>query len=127
MHRFLPVIAAALVIFPTSRLTTAQLLNKDAPIIASHYHLNVTNVAEHRNAGWTRWEEQQQRSAPTKPTSSSSGHPAFPPRAAPDGPDPRHDIDHIGFAVLDVPQTAAKAVANGYALTVGREPDPGRP
>ena len=35
-------------------------------------------------------------------------------------------FDHIGFAVLDVPQTAAKAVANGYALTVGREPGPGQ-
>ena len=48
MHRFLPVIAAALVLFPTSRLTTAQLLNKEAPVIVGHYHLNVTSVAEHK-------------------------------------------------------------------------------
>ena len=27
---------------------SAQLLNKEAPVIVSHYHLNVTSVAEHK-------------------------------------------------------------------------------
>jgi catechol 2,3-dioxygenase-like lactoylglutathione lyase family enzyme len=34
-------------------------------------------------------------------------------------------FDHIGFAVPDVPALTTKVVANGYALTVGREPAPG--
>jgi hypothetical protein len=44
----------------------------------------------------------------------------------PTGPTRGTPFDHIGFAVPDVPAVAAKAVANGYALTVGREPGPGQ-
>jgi predicted enzyme related to lactoylglutathione lyase len=45
--------------------------------------------------------------------------------AKPTGPTRGTTFDHIGFAVPDVPATTTKVVANGYALTVGREPAPG--
>ena len=44
----------------------------------------------------------------------------------PTGPTRGTTLDHIGFAAPDVPALAAKAVANGYKLTVGREPGPGQ-
>ena len=43
----------------------------------------------------------------------------------PTGPTRGTTFDHIGFAVPDVPALTTKVVANGYALTVGREPAPG--
>jgi len=127
MHRFLPVIAAALVLFPASRLTTAQLLNKDAPIIASHYHLNVTNVAAHKKF----WVDTLGGTATTFGPNKTDvikfpGILLFLRVQRPTGPTRGTTFDHIGFAVPDVPQTAARAVANGYALTVGREPGPGQ-
>jgi catechol 2,3-dioxygenase-like lactoylglutathione lyase family enzyme len=44
---------------------------------------------------------------------------------APTGPTRGTPFDHIGFAVPDVPALTEKVVANGFALTVGREPPPG--
>jgi hypothetical protein len=35
-------------------------------------------------------------------------------------------LDHIGFALPDVPKMTTRVVANGYCLTVGREPGPGQ-
>jgi catechol 2,3-dioxygenase-like lactoylglutathione lyase family enzyme len=43
----------------------------------------------------------------------------------PTGPTKGTALDHIGFAVPDVPALTAKVVANGYELTTGREPAPG--
>jgi catechol 2,3-dioxygenase-like lactoylglutathione lyase family enzyme len=43
----------------------------------------------------------------------------------PTGPTRGTTFDHIGFAVPDVPALTTKVVANGYGLTVGREPPPG--
>jgi catechol 2,3-dioxygenase-like lactoylglutathione lyase family enzyme len=43
----------------------------------------------------------------------------------PTGPTRGTTLDHIGFAVPDVPALTEKVVAAGYALTVGREPAPG--
>jgi catechol 2,3-dioxygenase-like lactoylglutathione lyase family enzyme len=45
----------------------------------------------------------------------------------PTGPTRGTTFDHIGFAVPDVAAVAARAVANGYTRTVGREPGPGQP
>jgi catechol 2,3-dioxygenase-like lactoylglutathione lyase family enzyme len=44
----------------------------------------------------------------------------------PTGPTKGTTFDHIGFAVPNVPATTTKVVANGYELTVGREPPPGQ-
>jgi hypothetical protein len=38
----------ALSIAALSPRASAQLLNKEAPVIVGHYHLNVTSVAEHK-------------------------------------------------------------------------------
>ena len=43
----------------------------------------------------------------------------------PAGPTRGTALDHIGFAVPDVPALTTKVVANGYELTTGREPEPG--
>jgi catechol 2,3-dioxygenase-like lactoylglutathione lyase family enzyme len=43
----------------------------------------------------------------------------------PIGPTYGTALDHIGFAVPDVPALTTKIVANGYQLTTGREPKPG--
>jgi catechol 2,3-dioxygenase-like lactoylglutathione lyase family enzyme len=44
----------------------------------------------------------------------------------PTGPTKGTTLDHIGFAVPNVPELTTRVVANGYALTVGREPPPGQ-
>jgi catechol 2,3-dioxygenase-like lactoylglutathione lyase family enzyme len=105
----------------------AQLLNRDAPIIVSHYHLNVTRIEDHRKFWVDTLGGTAVTFGPEKLTVIR-----FPDvllflrLQPPSGPTRGTTFDHIGFAVPDVPQAAAKAVANGYALTVGREPGPGQ-
>lgn len=102
----------------------AELTNQAAPIIVAHYHLNVTSVAEHQRF----WVDTLGGKA-TKVGSVDAIE--FPDAylllhvAKPTGPTRGTTFDHIGFAVPDVPATTTKVVANGYALTVGREPAPG--
>jgi catechol 2,3-dioxygenase-like lactoylglutathione lyase family enzyme len=107
--------------------TSAQLLNNEAPIIVSHYHLNVTSVAEHKKF----WIDTLGGTS----TTFGSGNIQvikFPGvllllrEQRPTGPTRGTTLDHIGFAVPNVAAVAAKAVANGYKLTVGREPGPGQ-
>jgi catechol 2,3-dioxygenase-like lactoylglutathione lyase family enzyme len=103
---------------------TAELTNEAAPVIVGHYHLNVTSVAEHQRF----WVDTLGGKA-TKIGSVDAIE--FPDvylllhAQAPTGPTRGTTFDHIGFAVPDVPATTTKVVANGYALTVGREPAPG--
>ena len=105
----------------------AQLLNKQAPIVVSHYHLNVTSLEAHRKF----WVDTL-GGTPMKWGSSGVDVIKFPDVflflrvQPPTGPTRGTPFDHIGFAVPDVPKVAAKAVAAGYALTVGREPGPGQ-
>ena len=47
-------------------------------------------------------------------------------KQAPTGPTRGTTFDHIGFAVPNVAEVAARAVANGFQRTVGREPGPGQ-
>jgi 4-hydroxyphenylpyruvate dioxygenase-like putative hemolysin len=47
-------------------------------------------------------------------------------KQAPTGPTRGTTLDHIGFAVPNVAEVAARAVANGFQRTVGREPGPGQ-
>ena len=49
MHRNRASISLALLLlFAAIPQSSAQLLNKEAPVIVGHYHLNVTSVAEHK-------------------------------------------------------------------------------
>jgi catechol 2,3-dioxygenase-like lactoylglutathione lyase family enzyme len=117
---------SALTLALTAAAPSAQLLNKDAPVIVGHYHLNVTSVDEHKkfwvdtlggtamkigNVDVIKFPDVFLFLNPQKPTGPARGT-AF---------------DHIGFAVPDVPAMTKKVVAAGYELTVGREPVPGTP
>jgi catechol 2,3-dioxygenase-like lactoylglutathione lyase family enzyme len=103
----------------------AQLDNKQAPIVIGHYHLNVTSVDAHKKF----WVDTLGGTA-TKIGSVEAVR--FPGVLLllnvqkPTGPTKGTTFDHIGFAVPDVPATTTKVVANGYQLTVGREPPPGQ-
>lgn len=104
----------------------AQLLNKDAPVIVGHYHLNVTNVEEHMKFWVDTLGGTRMTFGPNKvDVVKFPDVYLFLREQAPTGPTRGTTFDHIGFAVPDVPAVAAKAVANGYQLTVGREPAPG--
>ena len=102
----------------------AELSNEAAPVIVGHYHLNVTSIPEHRRF----WVDTLGDKA-TKIGSVEAIE--FPDvylllhEQGPTGPTRGTTFDHIGFAVPDVPALTTKVVANGYALTVGREPAPG--
>jgi catechol 2,3-dioxygenase-like lactoylglutathione lyase family enzyme len=104
----------------------AQILNKDAPVVVGHYHLNVSSVEEHKKF----WVDTLGGTA-IKFGSEGVDVIRFPGvflflrKQTPTGPTRGSTLDHIGFAVPDVPKMTAKVVANGYGLTVGREPGPG--
>jgi hypothetical protein len=105
-------------------LAHAQLLNKDAPVIVGHYHLNVSSVEAHEKF----WVDTLGGTATKIGDVDAIRFPNVylllrvqPPTGGTRGT----TFDHIGFAVPDVPALTTKVVANGYALTVGREPAPG--
>ncbi len=102
----------------------AELTNDAAPVIVGHYHLNVTSVPEHRRF----WVDTLGGKAVKIGSVEAVEFPdvyLFLHEAAPTGPTRGTTFDHIGFAVPDVPAMTTKVVANGYTLTVGREPAPG--
>mgnify|MGYP003575535950 CR=1 FL=1 len=102
----------------------AQLSNEAAPVIVGHYHLNVTSVAEHKKF----WVDTLGGEAITIDGADVIRFPdayLFLTVQPPTGPTRGTTFDHIGFAVPDVPAMTEKVVANGYTLTVGREPAPG--
>ncbi len=86
--------------------------------------MNVTSVAEHRRF----WVDTLGGKAVKVGSVDAVEFPdvyLFLHEAKPTGPTRGTTFDHIGFAVPDVPAMTTKVVANGYALTVGREPAPG--
>jgi predicted enzyme related to lactoylglutathione lyase len=113
----------ALVLAPPA---SAQLQNEQAPVIVGHYHLNVTSVDEHLRF----WVDTLGGTA-MKLGPGGVDVIVFPDvylflrEQPPTGPTRGTTFDHIGFAVPDVPALTEKVVANGYELTVGREPPPG--
>ena len=102
----------------------AELANQAAPVIVGHYHLNVSSVAEHRRF----WVDTLGGKAVKIGSVDAIEFPdayLLLHEQVPSGPTRGTTFDHIGFAVPDVPALTTKVVANGYALTVGREPAPG--
>jgi catechol 2,3-dioxygenase-like lactoylglutathione lyase family enzyme len=121
MNRTFSVCALALLVIVAASRPSAQMLNKEAPVRVGHYHLNVTSVADHKkfwvdtlggtatkvgNEDAIRFGDVFLILHVQKPTGGTRGS----------------TLDHIGFAVPDVPATTTKVVAAGYKLTVGREP-----
>ncbi|MDX1561715.1 MAG: VOC family protein [Gammaproteobacteria bacterium] len=115
--------AAAMLITPAA---TAQLLNQDAPVIVGHYHLNVSDVDEHLRF-WvdTLGGEVIEFDASDATVIRYPDIFLFLREQVPNGPTRGTTFDHIGFAVPDVPALTERVVANGFELTVGREPAPG--
>lgn len=116
--------SVTLVLAALAAQAQAQLTNKAAPVIVGHYDLNVTSVDEHK-----RFWVDTLGGTPIKIGDVDVIR--FPDVylflrvQPPTGPTRGTTFDHIGFAVPDVPALTEKVVANGYALTVGREPAPG--
>ncbi len=104
----------------------AELLNEEAPVIVGHYDLNVTNIDEH-----LRFWVDTLGGTVADFGDSDIAVIEFPDifivlrESPPTGPTRGTTFDHIGFAVPDVPALTTEVVANGYELTVGREPAPG--
>lgn len=124
MHRVSGVIAAALLLAPTSP-TFAQLLNQNAPVVVGHFHLNVTSIEAHKKF----WVDTLGGTAIKIGSAEVIRFPGIfliLRQQPPTGPSRGTPLDHIGLAVPDVPKITAKIVANGYGLTVGREPGPGQ-
>ena len=103
---------------------SAQLLNKDAPVIVGHYHLNVTSVDEHKKF----WVDTLGGTPMKIGTDDVIRFPdvfLFLRVQKPAGPSRGTAFDHLGFAAPNVPALVQKITANGYQLTNGREPAPG--
>jgi catechol 2,3-dioxygenase-like lactoylglutathione lyase family enzyme len=116
---------ALLALAGTASPASAQLTNSEAPVVVGHFHMLVTSVAEHRKF----WVDTL-GGTPAKIGSADvvrfPGIVLFFDQKKPSGPNRGTAFDHIGFAVPDVPALTTKIVAAGYALTVGREPVPGK-
>jgi catechol 2,3-dioxygenase-like lactoylglutathione lyase family enzyme len=115
---------AGIVLAALAAPADAELKNEAAPIIVGHYHLNVTSVAEHRRF----WVDTLGGKAVKIGNVDAIEFPdvyLLLHVQKPTGPTRGTTFDHIGFAVPDVPAMTTKVVANGYTLTVGREPAPG--
>ena len=126
MVRLFSVIALVLLAAPLD--TSGQLLNKDAPVIVGHYHLNVTSIDEHK-----KFFVDTLGGTAMKFGSDNVDVIRFPDvfvflRAqTPTGPTRGTAFDHLGFSVPNVPAVVARVKENGFQLTVGREPVPGAP
>ena len=116
-------LAAAL--FGGCRPGLAQTSNKAAPVVVSHFHLNVTSIDAHKKF----WVDTLGGTALRLNGLDAVQFPdiyIFLRQQAPTGPTRGTAFDHIGFAVPDVPALTARVVAAGYRLTTGREPAPGQ-
>ena len=117
--------AAGAALAALSGTAAAELTNTAAPVIVGHYDLNVTSVAEHKRF----WVDTLGGKAVKIGNVDAIEFPdvyLLLHVQKPTGPTRGTTFDHIGFAVPDVPALTEKVVANGYALTVGREPAPGQ-
>ncbi len=102
----------------------AELSNRTAPIIIGSYELNVTSVAAHRRFWADTLGGKMVKIGSVDAVEFPDVYLLLHVRP-PTGPTRGTTFDHIGFAVPDVPALTTKIVANGYELTVGREPAPG--
>ena len=118
---------AAVVSICGASFAFAQLVsNPTAPVRIGHYHLNVTNIEEHKKF----WVDTLGGAATTFGGIDVVKFPdvlIFLKLQAPTGPTRGTAFDHIGFAVPDVPAMARKLAAAGYKETTSREPAPGAP
>ena len=98
----------------------AQMRNKEAPIRVSHYHLNVSSIAEHKRF-WVDTLGGKAGKFGNEETVAFGDVLLFLKEQKPTGGSRGTVLDHIGLASPDVPALAKKVVAAGYKRTVGRE------
>src|SRR5438105_10050756 len=121
MNRIFGAISLSLLVLAGRSYPAAQILNKTAPVVVGHYHLNVTSIEAHKKF----WVDTLGGTA-MKFGSDNIDVIKFPDvylllRAQPPtGPARGTALDHIGFAAPNVPAIVAKITANGYQLTDGR-------
>ena len=121
------VVLASLLFLAPTWWASAQIANKDAPVVAGHYHLNASNVDEHMKFWVDTLGGKRMTFGPQNvDVVKFPGVFIFLRKQAPTGPTRGTTFDHIGFAVPNVAEVAARAVANGFTRTVGREPGPGQ-
>jgi catechol 2,3-dioxygenase-like lactoylglutathione lyase family enzyme len=124
MKRVVWALAVSLIVWGAASRPVAQLLNKQAPVIVGHYHLNVSSIDAHRKF----WVDTLGGTAMKIGNTEVIRFPdvyLFLNAQKPTGPTRGTAFDHIGFAVPDVPAVTTRVVANGYEVTTGREPKPG--
>jgi catechol 2,3-dioxygenase-like lactoylglutathione lyase family enzyme len=124
MKRAVWALAVSLIVWGAPSRPIAQLLDKQAPVIVGHYHLNVSSVEAHKKF----WVDTLGGTAMKIGNTDVVRFPdvyLFLNVQKPTGPSRGTAFDHIGFAVPDVPALTTRVVANGYVLTTGREPKPG--
>src|SRR5947207_5178562 len=96
----------------------AQLVSHpDAPVRVGHYHLNVTSIEAHKKF----WVDTLGGTAIKIGSADVIRFPGiflFLRQQPPTGPTRGTPLDHIGFAVPDVPTLTTKLVAAGYGLAV---------
>jgi len=119
------VVAFASLLLLSGGRPSAQLGNREAPVVVGHFHLNVTSFDAHKKF----WVDTLGGTAAKFGAIDIVKFPdvvLFFHVQKPTGPTRGTAFDHIGFAVPDVPALTTKVVANGYQLTTGREPAPGQ-
>ena len=127
MNRVVGPVVLTLLVLAHPSPASAQLSNIEAPVVVGHIHLNVTSVEAHKKF----WVDTLGGTA-MKMGPSNTDVIKFPDVfvvlrvQAPTGPSRGTAFDHIGFAVPNVRDVVAKARANGFQTTNGREPKPGQ-
>jgi len=119
MKRMLSAVVLILGLAPASQ-TSAQLLNKEAPVILGHYHLNVTSVAEHKKF----WVDTLGGTAIKAGTFDVITFPnvlIFLNARAPNGPTKGSSLNHIGFSVPNLRRVVDRVKANGFRMVTAEE------
>jgi len=125
MNRLCVALIAMLLTLGPASWASAQLLNKEAPVVVGHFHLFVTSLADHQKF-WVDTLGGKAGKVGGVDVVRYPGIMLFLHVQKPTGPTRGTAFDHIGFAVPDVPALTTRVVAAGYTLTSGREPVPGQ-
>ena len=120
MHRTAIALTLTVLVVAARSRPAAQLLNPQAPIRVGHYDLNVTSVAEHKKFWGDTLGGVVTKVGNVDAVKFGDVFLLLRPQR-PSGPTRGTTFDHIGFAVPNVPEFAAKVVGSGYGRTVGRE------
>ena len=127
MNRLLTVVSLTLLALAPVSTASAQLSNKEAPVVVGHVHLNVASVEAHKKFWVDTLGGVAVTIGPAKTDAVRFPDVLIVLRAQPPtGPSRGTAFDHVGFAVPNVRDVVARVRANGFQTTNGREPKPGQ-